>query len=93
METSAANPMAESTWSRVLHRAVTGLRELRQMQRRRRSLLVRETAALGERRFVAVVQFEQQRYLIGASAGSVTLLAQLPDANPGDGEQGCIGGR
>ncbi len=40
---------------------------------------VRETAALGNRRFVSVIQFESQRFLIGSSPTSVTLLAQLPD--------------
>ena len=45
-----------------------------------KSLVVQETAALGDRRFVLVVQFEQQRFLIGTSPSSVTLLAPLPDA-------------
>ena len=43
-------------------------------------LLVSETSALGDRRFVAVVQFERQRFLIGSSPFSVTLLARLSDA-------------
>lgn len=42
-------------------------------------LWVRESAALGDRRFVSVVQFERQRFLIGSSASSVTLLSHLPD--------------
>lgn len=45
-------------------------------------LLVSETSALGDRRFVAVVQFERQRFLIGSSPSSVTLLARLSDAGP-----------
>ncbi len=45
-----------------------------------KSLLLRETAALGDRRYVAVIQFEGQRYLIGSSPSSVTLLAHLPGA-------------
>jgi flagellar biogenesis protein FliO len=45
-------------------------------------LFVRETAALGDRRFVSVIQFESRRFLIGSSAASVTLLAQLPDDSP-----------
>jgi len=44
-----------------------------------KALCVRETASLGERRFVAVIQFESQRFLIGGSSSSVSLLAQLPD--------------
>lgn len=46
---------------------------------KRKTLSVRETAALGDRRFVSVIQFERQRFLIASSPASVTLLAQLPD--------------
>jgi flagellar biogenesis protein FliO len=46
---------------------------------KRKTLAVRETAALGDRRLVSVIQFERQRFLIGSSPSSVTLLAQLPD--------------
>lgn len=49
------------------------------IKRQRKALSVRETAALGERRFVSVIQFERQRFLIGSSPNSVTLLSQLPD--------------
>ncbi len=48
-----------------------------------KALSVRETAALGDRRFVCVIQFERQRFLIASSPSSVTLLAQLPDDSPG----------
>jgi flagellar biogenesis protein FliO len=47
--------------------------------RKRKELAVRETAALGDRRFVSVIQFGRQRFLIGCSPSSVSLLAQLPD--------------
>ena len=56
-------------WRSVVSRAGT----------KRKPLAVRETAALGDRRFVSVIQFERQRFLIGSSPSSVTLLAQLPD--------------
>ncbi len=49
---------------------------------KRKTLAVRETAALGDRRFVSVIQFERQRFLIGSSPSSVTLLSQLPDESP-----------
>lgn len=59
---------------------------LRRMRSQRKTLAVRETAALGDRRFVSVIQFERQRFLVGSSPASVTLLAQLPDDSPnGDG--------
>ena len=49
-------------------------------------LSVRETAALGDRRFVSVIQFENHRFLIGSSPSSVTLLSQLADESVGDEE-------
>jgi hypothetical protein len=35
---------------------------------------------LGERRIVAVLEFERQRFLVGASPSVVNLLARLEDA-------------
>jgi flagellar biogenesis protein FliO len=66
---------------KVLSRSV-----FRAAGRTRKALSVRETAALGDRRFVSVIQFERQRFLVGSSPTSVTLLAQLPD-QPGIGDQ------
>jgi flagellar biogenesis protein FliO len=64
-------------------------------RRRQRSLVVIESSPLGDRRFVTVLQFERQRFLIGSSPSSVTLLARLPNAGPGAGNghvPGCDGG-
>jgi flagellar biogenesis protein FliO len=36
-----------------------------------------ETLSLGERRFVAVVEFERQKFLIGGNGNAVSLLANL----------------
>lgn len=55
---------------------------------KRKTLSVRESAALGDRRIVSVVQFERLRFLIGSSSSSVTLLAQLPDESAGGEESG-----
>lgn len=52
---------------------------VRRMRSPRKTLAVRETTALGDRRFVSVIQFERQRFLVGSSPSSVTLLARLPD--------------
>jgi flagellar biogenesis protein FliO len=49
------------------------------MRRRERSLRVCETLSLGERRFLIVVQFEQRRFLIGATSQSISLLQRLDD--------------
>ena len=52
--------------------------------RRPRKLRLCETLALGEKRFVAVVQFEQMRYLLGGTGTSITLLSRLSDGPAGD---------
>lgn len=79
MDVSTANPISAGPLARAIQICSARLGELWRSQRRRRALLVKETAGLGERRFVAVVQFERQRFLIGGSPGSITLLAALPD--------------
>ena|ERR1700691_1765835 len=73
----------EAFWRALVSRA----------RRRPKSLVLVESSALGDRRFVTVVQFEQQRFLIGSSPSSVTLLARLPDerAIPGDGAPAADG--
>jgi flagellar biogenesis protein FliO len=61
------------------------------IKRKPKALSIRESAALGDRRFVSVIQFEHQRFLIGSSPSSVTLLSQLPDEpsiSDGSGEEG-----
>jgi flagellar biogenesis protein FliO len=55
--------------------------------RKRKTLFVQETAALGDRRFVSVIQFEGERFLVGSSPSSVALLARLPAVS------GCARGR
>lgn len=60
----------------------------RRFQPRRRRLRLAETLDLGERRLVAVVEFEGQRFLIAATSSSVALLAALPPAEAGS-EAAC----
>jgi hypothetical protein len=61
-------------WRRVLHLS----------RRTPKALRLRESLALGERRFVAVLEFEQTRFLIGGTASSLVLLSRLED-EPGLG--------
>ena len=42
-----------------------------------RRLRLCESLSLGEKRLVAVIQFEGQQFLVGGSAHSVNLLARL----------------
>jgi hypothetical protein len=59
---------------------------------KRKTLSVRETAALGDCRFVSVIQFERQRFLIGSSPSSITLLSQLPDESASNEVTGEVAG-
>lgn len=79
MEISRTNPLASTALARISALLSARLDAIWRSQKKRKALSVRETASLGERRFVAVIQFERQRFLIGASPSSVTLLSQLPD--------------
>ena len=45
--------------------------------RRSRRLRVRETLSLGEKRFLAVIEFDHQEFLVGGSGNSFALLARL----------------
>ena len=53
-------------------------------QQAARRLRLSETLSLGEKRFLAVVQFQQQEFLVGGTGNSIALLAKLepPDAPP-----------
>ena len=70
-------------WRSLVRRSWVGRSWVGRAGSKRKELSVRETAALGDRRFVCVIQFERQRFLIASSPSSVTLLAQLPDESPG----------
>lgn len=64
-------------------------RVLRLSRRAPRRLRLCESLPLGERRFVAVVEFDAARFLLGGTASSLVLLARLADAGDraeGEGE-------
>jgi hypothetical protein len=68
-------------WRRARARARTMANGIRQVSRRSpRRLRLCESLPLGERRFVAVVEFEQSRFLVGGTSASLVLLARLEDA-------------
>jgi len=64
-----------------------------------RALRLCESIGLGERRFVALVQCEQDRFLIGGTGNSIALLAKLESAKShnenrgmgGEGNRGTCG--
>jgi flagellar biogenesis protein FliO len=47
-----------------------------------RRLRLCESLPLGERRFVAVVEFETERFLVGGTPSSMVLLSRLADGRP-----------
>ena len=47
-------------------------------RQRPRELQLCETLSLGERRFVGVIQYRKQRFLVGGTSSNIALLAQLP---------------
>ena len=49
------------------------------VQPARKTLRLCENLSLGEKRFVAVIQVESERFLIGGAPGSVSLLTRLQE--------------
>jgi flagellar biogenesis protein FliO len=75
--------------AQTLHASAGGLRERslglwerikRLVRREPRRLRLCESLPLGERRFVAVVEFDAARFLVGGTASSLVLLSRLEDA-------------
>jgi hypothetical protein len=54
------------------------VQERSKTQRRPRKLRVCESVQLGEKRFVALIQADGQRFLVGGTSSSISLLATLP---------------
>lgn len=50
--------------------------------RRERTLILRESLGLGERRFVAVIECDGRRFLIGGGKESVQLISALSEERP-----------
>jgi flagellar biogenesis protein FliO len=50
--------------------------------RPKRALKLCDSVSLGDKRFVAVVQFERKRFLVGCAQNSVSLLTVLQDDEP-----------
>jgi flagellar biogenesis protein FliO len=72
-----ASANSKSALVRVLGAIV---RQIQTLVKRREGHVMRlcETLSLGDRRFLAVVLVEEQRYLVGGAGNSIALLAQLP---------------
>jgi flagellar biogenesis protein FliO len=62
-------------------------RVLRLGRRAPRRLRLCESLPLGERRFVAVVEFEAERFLVGGTPSSMVLLSRLADGRRQEDER------
>ena len=67
-------PLMIRTWS-----ALKWIMQRAKAQQARRDLRVCENVSLGEKRFVAIVQVDEERFLIGGSSSSVSLLTRLQE--------------
>jgi Flagellar biosynthesis protein, FliO len=88
LTTVASKPTAMPTFRSAYRAALSSaqrmlgwLRARREWQRKSRRLSLCETISLGEKRFVAIVQVDDQHFLLGGASTSVSMLAQL---NPQD---------
>jgi len=79
METQPRKPAMGSWLARAARWLVAPKRAWR--SRPARQLRLCETLALGERRFLAVVEFERRKFLIGGTANSLALLSELSQTN------------
>ena len=67
----------ETAWHARLLQLLRALLSGVTIRRRERSLRICESLPLGEKRLLAVVQFEGRRFLIGATNESIALLDRL----------------
>lgn len=74
---------------RLFHAGCGWFERARAAQSAARRMRVRETISLGDKRFVSILQVDGQQFLVGSSAASVQLLAQL-DSKPGGAVEGDV---
>jgi flagellar biogenesis protein FliO len=68
----------------LLERLFAAIKSVR-IERRERRLRLCESLALGDKRSVAVVEFEEQRFLLAITSSSISLLQSLgPTTSAGD---------
>jgi len=77
MNSLAQSGTATRSWLAILGEKLARLWSRANGRSRYRRLRLCESLALGEKRFVAVIEFEGQQFLIGGGTQSVSLLARL----------------
>jgi flagellar biogenesis protein FliO len=76
-EPQAISP-PETVWTAALRNIWQWSRDAVKVRKPRR-LRVCETLSLGERRFLAVIEFDRQEFLVGGTGSSLEVLARLDD--------------
>jgi len=74
-----SKPIALQVFARQLISGINWILQKIKVQPARKTLRLCENLPLGEKRFVAVIQVESERFLIGGAAGSVSLLTRLQE--------------
>ncbi len=82
MTTEALRISSSALWLRL---GALWERLLKSTRRSPKCLRLCESLPLGERRFVAVVEFEKSRFLVGGTPSALVLLSRLADSR----EQGA----
>jgi flagellar biogenesis protein FliO len=77
-ETAGVHCVPRSSFWEELWLALKSIR----VQRRVPGLRLRETLPLGEKRMLAVVEFEEQRFLLAATSENISLLQTLGPSSP-----------
>ena len=81
-ETSVARqkmpPMARALYD-VLAKISAAMQKVFSAPRMQKQLRICETVSLGDKRFVAVIQVDQERFLIGGAANSIAMLTRLQE--------------
>jgi flagellar biogenesis protein FliO len=71
-------PMARALYD-VLAKIFSATQKVFNAQRVQKQLKVCESVSLGDKRFVAVIQVDQERFLIGGAANSIAMLTRLQE--------------
>jgi flagellar biogenesis protein FliO len=76
IHSKAFGARGDSWITRLLAGALSAVQSVK-FSRREKLLHLRETLPLGEKRLLAVVEFENERFLIGATGQTISLLHKV----------------
>lgn len=80
--TRASQSLAQASFVSRLAGFLVRLLEGISIKRKRCALSLCGSLSLGEKRFLAIVQCEEERFLVGVTHQSISLLQQLPAKAP-----------